>query len=369
LLGFGPESVPWCDEKPEQSETAVVPHRNRESVQYAWAGNQIVFAGDYRNTDPRTRPRVTCMATGARLLIHAGTRLRPHMALYPRATGSEPKPETARHINSIGHLCRASQGAQQLTVEVACAGAPDQNGYVRPCGRRISFIAARDWTNVIVEKMLDRRRPDAMLEWNGRPLVLFEFFATHAVDWLKERDLSQLDAPTVEVVADPRLYEGASAWSPRIPLPGRRVIPGAMAPRCPDHKVAYRVHCVDLFGISDLLFFKLADVYPLMGTPWRSLFRLDAVPEGSDGDSRWALRQDGRVVFEVVMPSWWSAKAIIDTAFEHAIAALRRNQRAIVITSVRWVTYTELPFFSPVCFYDTTRWPLAKPPRRQRVSR
>jgi hypothetical protein len=341
--------------------------RRSEPVLYALAGDHIVFAGDYRNTDPRSRPHVRCMATGVRLLIRAGTRRRPHMAIYPKAAGSDPKPETARHINARGHFSRASRGARQLTVEVACAGAPDANGHVRPCSVRISFLAAWDWSKVVIEAMLDRRRPDGCLEWNGQPVLLIELFATHAVDWLKERDLFRLDAPTIEVVAEPRLYDGDSAWSPGTPLPARRVLPGAIAPRCPEHLVAYRVHCVDVFGISDLPFFKLADVFPLIGKPWRSVFRIDAVPEGPNEDVRWTLRQDGSVVVEVVTPGWWSAKSIIEAAFERAIGAIRRNHRAIVIASVRWVTYADLPFFSPAYLYDTARWPLGKPPRRRRV--
>ena len=350
------------------TETAMAPYRAYEPVKYALAGDQMVFAGDFKNTDPRTRPRVTCIATGRRLSIKAGTQLQPHMAVYRDGTRSSgPRRETARHINARGHLLYAVRSASQLTVEVPCAGAPDAHGHVRRCDVQISFLAARNWTEVVMETKLDSRRPDGRLQWHGRPVLLFELYATHAVDWLKARDLSRLDAPTVEVVAEPRLYDGASAWSAANPLPARRVIPEAMAPRCPEHTQAYRVRCVDLFGVADLPFFKLVDVSPLNGEPWRSVFRLDAIPNGPDCEILWTLRQDGRVVAEVLIVSWSSAKRLIEAAFEHAVSAIRRNHRAVVVATVQWVPYADLPVFSPAYLYDTTRWPLGKPPRRGRA--
>jgi hypothetical protein len=339
-------------------------HRDNQPVRYARVGNKIVPAKWFVGVPPEERPIVLSLETGLPLSIKAGPQLTPHMARRGKGSGRS-NPETARHINSKGHFLEVAQGLRVLDVEVRCAGAPDINGRSRHCHEPFHVLAACDWDAVEIQIELDRRVPDAQIVRNARPILLVEFVATNPVGWEKERDLAVLDAPTIVVDADPRFFDGSTAWRGDKPLAVRHIIPDAFAPRCWEHEVAYRAYCESVFGIAGLPLYRTVDVFPPHGEPRRSVFRVDAFPEGADGDVRWTMRQDGKLGPSFRVPSWRSVRWSIDSAFDSALDIIQRKFWAPVVTQADWVPYRALNVFSPALLYDK---PL-RPPRRWRQRR
>jgi hypothetical protein len=336
-----------------------------EPILYGRIGTRLVAAREFVGVPVNKRPAVWCPATGRRLSIKAGKQLTPHMARRGILNNDGLRPETVRHINAKGHLLYAIREATQLSILVPCAGAPDTNGRNRSCNNKIRTLAAWDWTNVLIEAELNNRIPDGRIERHGCPVLLLEFVATNPVSWEKERDLALLDAPTLEVTAEPSFFEGPARWSHNKPLVVRRVIPEFFAPRCPAHASAYRTHCKSEFGIAGLPLYRYVDVRLPDGNQQRSVFRVDALQEGAEGDVRWTLRRDGATVTSELALSWLSARIAIDHAFECVLRFIRRDRGAVVLPAPSWLAYPALNHFSPVYLHDRVLWPMLKlRPRR-----
>lgn len=336
-----------------------------EPIFYGRIGNRLVAAREFVGVPVDRRPAVWCPATGERLSIKAGKQLTPHMALRSTVHGDGPRPETVRHINAKGHFLYAMRQATQLSILVKCAGAPDADGRIRSCKNKIRTLVAWDWTKVLIEAELNNRIPDGRIERHGRPVVLLEFVATNPVGWEKERDLALLDAPTLEVSADPNFFDEPTAWSCNKPLVVRRVIPDFFAPRCPAHGSAYRAFCQSEFGRAGLPLYRYVDLHLPEGNQQRSVFRVDALPEGPDAEVRWTLRLDGAPVTSLLAGSWHSAQIAIDRAFDCALKFIRRDRGAVALAT-NWLAYPDLNLFSPAYLHDVVLWPLLRPRRAGR---
>jgi hypothetical protein len=179
---------------------------------------------DFAALPPRRRPRPSCPLCGRSLTLKLGRIRRHHAAHAPNDDCKATRPETALHIDVKLYL------AEQLTSAIAsdptlvirrrCEGTP-----LEPCDAIREEPWAHGWDEVVVEAGMtaERFRPDILLRKGGVAIGAIEVLVSHRVPDEKAAALEDAGLPWIELLANPELLEGDTAWRASRALPIERV--------------------------------------------------------------------------------------------------------------------------------------------------
>lgn len=181
---------------------------------------RLLSIDELRALPKERRPAVDCAACGSRLIAHLGDQVAHHFKHAATVDCYAASAEGALHLDAKLRLHRFLKGLAakggSVVIDASCDVCDD--------GEPREFVELRAGDEVVMERQLDRLRPDVSARRGGQPLAAFEVVATHKCDSEKWATLRARGVPVLESSA-----ESIVAWDregpARGPIPFDEVAP------------------------------------------------------------------------------------------------------------------------------------------------
>ena len=308
-----------------------------ESLAWVVVDDAPRHVSDFATLAPRERPRAACPQCARRVTLKLGRVRRHHAAHPPSSACPAIRAETALHLNAkVGlamALRRYAGSGAALEVRSACAGASGEQ-----CDRAIASVWLDDWDAVDVELRVGSRRPDIVLQRDGKVVGAIEVRAWHAVPAEKARALRDLGVAWIEVAASEALAT-PDAWRPPEPLAVLRGPEGEW--RCDAHAAQYEAAWMRARESSVLRAARVVDVYHEGGVRERLIYRVSILL--LDGAAVGMRLQRGTLELLTVPlgdagTSARDARRRIHAVFVEDVERHRRGDRDFFDSPMRWAT-------------------------------